>query len=59
MCGLTVTELIAAERGIDAAEAGYFRLRFPVKPVTLGEVASLPVTPDALRAVVRPDGGTH
>lgn len=59
MCGLTVTELIAAERGIDASEAGYFRLRFPVKPVTLGEVASLPVAPEDLQAVVRPEGDPH
>jgi len=40
-CGLTVTELIAKARGVPPGEIGYFRLRPPVKPVTLGEFASL------------------
>ena len=42
MCGLTVTELIAKERGVSPAETGYYRLRFPIKPITLGELAALP-----------------
>ena len=41
MCGLTVTELIAEARGIPAASVGYYRLRPPVKPITLAELASL------------------
>ena len=53
MCGLTVTELIAAERGIHPREVGYWRLRPPVKPVTLGELASLPVTENERLAVER------
>lgn len=53
MCGLTVTELIAARRGVSPAEVGYFRLRPPVKPITLAELASLPVDDDAVTAVVR------
>lgn len=40
-CGLTVAHVIAAERGVDVEQVGYYRLRPPVKPVTLGEVASL------------------
>lgn len=40
-CGLTVSQLVAQERGIPVAEAGYFRLRSPLKPVSLGELASL------------------
>jgi octopine oxidase subunit A len=52
-CGLTVTELIADVRGVSAAEVGYYRLRFPVKPLTLGEVASLPQSESSVRAVVR------
>ena len=59
MCGPTLTELVAVERGISPAEAGPLRSRFPAKPVTLGEIASLPVTPEALAAVDRPPGGTH
>lgn len=53
MCGLTVTELIAQERGISPAETGYYRLRFPIKPITLGELAALPQTDAAVDAVVR------
>jgi NADPH-dependent 2,4-dienoyl-CoA reductase/sulfur reductase-like enzyme len=56
-CGLTVTELIARERGVSPAEVGYYRLRFPVKPVTLGELAELPADEAAVRAVDRV--GTH
>jgi thioredoxin reductase len=52
-CGLTVTELIARERGVSPAEVGYYRLRFPVKPVTLGEIAALPQTDASVQAVVR------
>jgi NADPH-dependent 2,4-dienoyl-CoA reductase/sulfur reductase-like enzyme len=53
LCGLTVTELVAQGRGITPQEAGYFRIRPPVKPITVGELASLPHDADALRAVVR------
>jgi thioredoxin reductase/bacterioferritin-associated ferredoxin len=52
-CGLTVTEVIAEERGVDAREVGYYRLRFPTKPLTLGELASLPQTPQSIQAVLR------
>lgn len=38
-CGLTVTEVIADARGISPAEIGYFRIRPPIKPITLGELA--------------------
>lgn len=40
-CGLTVAQLVAEVRGTLPAEAGYFRLRSPVKPVTLAELAGL------------------
>lgn len=39
LCGLTVTELLAQARGVSPAEVGYYRIRPPVKPVTLGELA--------------------
>ncbi len=41
LCGLTVVELIAECRGISPGEVGYYRIRSPVKPVTLGEIANL------------------
>ncbi|MGX6568916.1 FAD/NAD(P)-dependent oxidoreductase [Cupriavidus necator] len=39
-CGLTVTEVIADARGVPPQEVGYYRIRPPIKPVTLGELAS-------------------
>jgi NADPH-dependent 2,4-dienoyl-CoA reductase/sulfur reductase-like enzyme len=41
LCGLTVTELIADARGVTPQEVGYYRLRPPVKPITVGELASM------------------
>jgi NADPH-dependent 2,4-dienoyl-CoA reductase/sulfur reductase-like enzyme len=40
LCGLTVTEVIAEERGVPPAEVGYYRVRPPIKPVTLAELAA-------------------
>jgi bacterioferritin-associated ferredoxin len=52
-CALTVTELVARELKVSPGAVGHFRTRFPVKPITLGELASLPASPGAERAVVR------
>ena len=52
-CGLTVTELIARARNVAPGEVGHYRLRFPVKPITLGELAALPQTDASVQAVVR------
>lgn len=51
LCGPTVTEVIAAERGVSPAEVGYYRLRPPVKPITLAELAALPKTEADVNAV--------
>lgn len=40
-CGLMVSMLLAEQSGKPMDEVGYFKLRPPLKPVTLGEVASL------------------
>ncbi len=53
LCGLTVTELMASERGKSPEEIGYYRLRAPVKPVSLAEIASIPQDDEAVGAVVR------
>jgi hypothetical protein len=53
LCGPTVVELITETRGTTPAEVGYYRLRPPVKPVTLAELAALPATEGAVKAVVR------
>ena len=39
-CGLTVTEILSAENGISQQETGALRIRSPLKPVTLGELAA-------------------
>jgi NADPH-dependent 2,4-dienoyl-CoA reductase/sulfur reductase-like enzyme len=38
LCGLTVTELIAEARGVSPEQVGYYRIRPPIKPVSLGEL---------------------
>ncbi|RPI41691.1 MAG: FAD/NAD(P)-binding oxidoreductase, partial [Betaproteobacteria bacterium] len=43
LCGLTAVELIAECRGVAVEEIGYYRIRPPVKPVTLGDLAALDV----------------
>ncbi|MBI4204027.1 MAG: FAD-dependent oxidoreductase [Betaproteobacteria bacterium] len=53
LCGLTVTELIAEGRGVPPQQVGYYRLRPPVKPITVAELAALPKTEAAVKAVVR------
>jgi hypothetical protein len=39
MCGLTVTEVIASARNVEPETVGYYRIRPPIKPLTLGELA--------------------
>jgi NADPH-dependent 2,4-dienoyl-CoA reductase/sulfur reductase-like enzyme len=41
LCALTVAEVIAAARGVSVPEVGCYRVRPPIKPVTLGELAAL------------------
>jgi len=53
LCGLTVAELIADVRGVPVREVGYYRLRPPIKPITLGELASMPKTEASEKTVVR------
>ena len=52
LCGPTVVEVIADARGVSPAEVGYYRLRPPVKPITLAELASLPKAEDEVAAVM-------
>ena len=40
-CGLTVSELIAEHRKLPVADIGYYRIRPPIKPITIGELAAL------------------
>jgi hypothetical protein len=59
LCGLTVTELIADERGVSPEKVGYYRLRFPIKPLRLRELASLPQSDAAKVAVLADLADTH
>jgi bacterioferritin-associated ferredoxin len=52
-CGSTVIELIAEQRGVAVPKVGHLRLRMPIKPITLGELASMPQSQAAKNAVMR------
>ncbi len=41
MCGATVSEIIARRRGASMEDVGTYRVRAPIKPVTVGEMASM------------------
>lgn len=41
MCGLSVTEILAEANIMSQDDVGAYRIRSPLKPVTLGELASL------------------
>ncbi|MBV2186950.1 MAG: FAD-dependent oxidoreductase [Rhizobium sp.] len=41
LCGLTVTEVMACQSGKSPGDIGYFHIRNPVKPITLGALAAL------------------
>ena len=41
MCGLTIQKMIAEYNNIPEKDAGYYRLRPPIRPLTVGELASL------------------
>jgi hypothetical protein len=47
LCGLTVSEIIAEARDKPLTDIGYFRIRPPIKPVTLGELAAMHESGDA------------
>jgi NADPH-dependent 2,4-dienoyl-CoA reductase/sulfur reductase-like enzyme len=40
LCGLSVTEIIAEQRQVPAAEVGYYRIRSPLKPITLAQLST-------------------
>ncbi len=46
-CGLTVQELIAKKTGRKMSDIGYYRLRPPIKPISLGEFAEMDAGPPA------------
>ncbi|MGP1614702.1 MAG: (2Fe-2S)-binding protein, partial [Pollutimonas bauzanensis] len=42
-CGYTIAHILAAEQNCPVAEVGFFRIRPPLKPLTIGELASLDI----------------
>jgi len=48
MCGPVVAAVIAAARGVAPRDIEPYRLRFPTKPLTLGELAALHAQPTAV-----------
>lgn len=42
-CGYTIAHIVAAEQKRPVAEVGFYRIRPPLKPLTLGELASLDI----------------
>ncbi len=47
MCGPVVSELIAGARGVGLDEVGYYRIRPPLKPVTVSELAGVNLEAEA------------
>ena len=45
-CGITVTKMLSDIHNQTPDATGYFRIRPPLKPVTLGEIASMATDPD-------------
>ena len=41
LCGQTVSAILAQVQGRSLADTGYYRLRPPIKPVTLGQLAAM------------------
>lgn len=46
-CGLAVSRIVAATTGQDMDRTGFFRIRPPLRPISLGELAALDETEDA------------
>jgi len=53
MCSLTLTELIADANDTAPATVGHLRVRPPVKPISLSELADMPFAEPAMKAVAR------
>jgi NADPH-dependent 2,4-dienoyl-CoA reductase/sulfur reductase-like enzyme len=53
LCALTVVETLAEAHGTTPAAIGPMRLRSPVKPISVAEIASIESTEDELAAVER------
>jgi len=46
-CGYTIAHIVAAAQERQVAEVGFYRIRPPLKPLTLGELASLDINEES------------
>ena len=42
-CALTVSRLMAQVQGVSLEEIGHYRIRPPIRPITVGQLADLPL----------------
>ena len=42
-CAATVSQLMAEVRGMPVAEIGHYRIRPPIRPITVGQLADMPI----------------
>ena len=42
-CALTVSQLMADARGVSVDEIGHYRIRPPIRPITIGQFADMPL----------------
>jgi len=47
-CGLTASQILAQANGLSMQETGYYRIRPPLKPITMGELATVEPEQDEL-----------
>ena len=45
-CALTVSQLMADARGVSVDEIGHYRIRPPIRPITIGQLADMPLSID-------------
>ena len=43
-CALTVSQLMADARGVSVDEIGHYRIRPPIRPITVGQLADMPLS---------------
>ncbi|EGA68652.1 pyridine nucleotide-disulfide oxidoreductase [Vibrio sinaloensis DSM 21326] len=58
-CGTTVAHIIQEQAGIPMEKVGYYRLRNPIKPLKLGELASLTPIDESFMNKYRNKGTQH
>jgi bacterioferritin-associated ferredoxin len=51
LCGATITHLLSDTCNIRPKDLGDLRIRPPVKPIRLAEIAAMPYTPESVFAV--------